>query len=165
MRTKKTKVLPFKRKRQGKTDYRLRLRLVSSKKPRLVVRRSLQDISVQIIVYSAKGDKVVATANGKELKKAYGWNGAVRNTPGAYLVGYLAAIKAKKAKVTEAIVDIGLRRAVKGAIVLVAAKGALDAGLKIPLSEEILPADDRIKGKHMKHSLFDKVLENIKAKA
>jgi hypothetical protein len=31
-----------------------------------------------------------------------------------------------------------------------ALKGAIDAGLKIPYNEEILPSEDRIKGEHIK---------------
>ena len=47
----KTQVVPFKRKREGKTDYKKRLKLLSSSKPRLVIRKSLKNMTVQIIEY------------------------------------------------------------------------------------------------------------------
>jgi ribosomal protein L18 len=45
------------RHRERKTDYRLRLKLLRSKKPRIVVRKSLKAIRVQFVEYSAQGDK------------------------------------------------------------------------------------------------------------
>ena len=41
----------FKRKRLGITDYKKRLSLLLSNKPRLVIRKSLKHINVQIIEY------------------------------------------------------------------------------------------------------------------
>ena len=51
MKTHKTRAAAYRRKREGKTDYRKRLRLLLSGKPRLVIRRSLRDISAQVIEY------------------------------------------------------------------------------------------------------------------
>ena len=66
--------VPFKRKLQGKTDYRKRLVLLKSGKPRLVVRKSLNNISTQIIAYETAGDKVLVAATSRELLKL-GWTG------------------------------------------------------------------------------------------
>ena len=163
MKNTRIKILPFKRKRQNKTDYRLRLRLLTSQKPRLVIRKSLAAVRGQLIAYEAKGDRVLATAESKELK-GYGWEGAVRNTPSAYLTGYLLGLKAKKKNIKEAIIDIGLYRATKGNILFALAKGVIDAGISIPLSDTILPKEERLKGKHLKQNQFDKVFQALKLK-
>ncbi len=54
--------VPFRRKREGKTDYRLRIKLLLSNKPRLVVRRSLKNINVQLIDVSENGDVTITSA-------------------------------------------------------------------------------------------------------
>jgi hypothetical protein len=105
---------------------------------------------------------VVASAHSKELT-ALGWKGAVSNTTAAYLTGYLVAVKAH-GKIKEAILDIGLRTAAPGGLVFAAMKGAMDAGVHIPAGEDILPPEDRIKGKHLKHDAshqFDTVLKAV----
>ena len=62
----------YRRKRLGLTDYRARLRLVLSKKTRLVVRRSLNNFIVQLINYNPDGDNIIKSFNNKNLKE-YGW--------------------------------------------------------------------------------------------
>ena len=56
MATHKKHVVPFRRKREGKTDYRLRLKLLMGRKPRLVVRLSNAHVSAQIVIYKKEGD-------------------------------------------------------------------------------------------------------------
>jgi len=155
-------IVPFKRKRQGKTDYRKRLRLIASNKPRLVVRRALKNIIVQIIESNPKGDKVLVSAHTNELKKNFDWKIAKRNIPTAYLTGLLAGVKAKSKNINEAILDIGLNPPTKGSIFYAALKGAIDAGLKIPHSNEILPTENRIKGEHIAN--YAKLLSSDKEK-
>ena len=150
----------FRRKREDKTDYRRRLELLKSGKLRLVVRRSLKNISAQVVEYRPGGDNVLVSAHTNELKK-YGWKKARRNTVAAYLVGLLVGLKARKRNISEAILDMGLYRNVKGNLLYATLKGALDAGVKIPCSEDILPSGDRIKGLHLKNVNFDEVKNNI----
>lgn len=154
---------PLKRKRLGKTDYRARLKLLAGKKPRLVVRKSLKNIIVQIVEFHSNGDKIVVSASTKELQKIYGWDIARRNTPAAYLTGYLAGIKAKGKNMKEAIADLGFQTIGKGSLVLAAVKGAVDAGLKIPHNPESFPNEERIQGKHIKFkkTSFDQVKQAI----
>ena len=45
----------FRRKREGATNYRKRLKILASNKPRLVVRKSLKNIHASIIEYDKKG--------------------------------------------------------------------------------------------------------------
>lgn len=159
---KKGYLVPFKRRREGKTNYRKRLALLKSKKTRLVIRRSLSNISVQFINFVPEGDQTVAEANSTELKKL-GW---VRtgNVPASYLTGLLAGKKAKNKKIEEAVLDIGLQISTKGSRIYAALKGVLDSGIKVPCSEEILPSEDRIRGKHISKDLekqFDEVKNKI----
>jgi len=140
--------VPFRRRREGKTNYRKRLRLILSGKPRLVARKTLNYIIAQIVEARVEGDHVLASAHSSELRK-YGWLAACDNTPAAYLTGLLAGYRALKAGVKEAVLDIGLHRPVKGARIFAVLKGAVDAGLEVPHSEEILPSEDRIRGEHI----------------
>lgn len=142
------KVASYRRKRQGRTDYRKRLKMLVSGTPRLIVRRTNKNMIVQVVEYADIGDKVVATANSSELKKS-GWKYATGNIPAAYLTGMLAAQKAKKKGITNAIVDLGLQHPKSKSRLYAAVKGAVDNGLKIPVSEDVFPTADRLSGKHI----------------
>jgi len=141
-------IMPHRRKREGKTDYKVRLKLLKSRKPRMVVRKSLSNIICQIVKYETKGDKVIVSADSKELKN-FGWKFHCGNTPAAYLTGYLCAERAKRHKVNEAVLDIGLYMTTTGNRLFSALKGAVDGGLEIPHSDEILPPQERFTGKHI----------------
>ncbi len=141
--------VPWRRRREGKTNYYRRLKLIKSGKPRLVVRKTNKYIIVQLVEPRIEGDKVIAAAHSRELVKRFGWNGGTANTAAAYLTGLLAGYRALEKGFKEAVLDIGLNEPVKGARVFAALKGALDAGMEIPHSEEILPDEDRIRGIHI----------------
>lgn len=138
----------FKRRREKKTDYKRRLALLKSGKPRIVVRRSLNYIHVQIVSFGAEGDAAVVEDFSKSIKE-YGWPFHCGSTPAAYLTGLLAGLKARKAGIQEAILDMGLQTSVKGSVIYAAALGAIDAGLRIPIGESIIPSMERISGKHI----------------
>ncbi|ABP51553.1 MULTISPECIES: 50S ribosomal protein L18 [Pyrobaculum] len=140
--------VPFRRRREGLTNYRKRRKLVISKKPRLVVRKTNKHIIAQIVVAKPIGDETVAGADTRILTK-FGWRGDENNTSAAYLLGLVVGYKARMRGVEEAILDIGLHRPTPGARVFAVLKGALDAGLKIPHGEEVLPSDERIRGEHI----------------
>jgi len=154
--------MQFKRRIEGKTDYQKRLRLLSSGKPRLVVRKSLKYVTAQIIDFDERGDKTLASVSSKQLKDL-GWKHALDNTPAAYLTGLLIGNLAGKKKISEAFLDSGLYASTKGNRIYATVKGAVDAGLKVPIDEEIIPAEDRIKGKHISDDM-EKEFENIKKK-
>jgi large subunit ribosomal protein L18 len=141
--------VPFRRRKEGKTDYRSRRALVLSRLPRLVVRLTLNHIIVQIVKAEVAGDKVVASAHSRELAKTYGWQGNCRNVPAAYLTGLLCGFKAMVYGVKKAVLDIGLHSPSRGARVFAALKGVLDAGVTVPHSENMLPDETRISGKHI----------------
>jgi large subunit ribosomal protein L18 len=143
------KRIDFRRKREGKTDYRRRLRLLMSNKLRLIVRLSLKNIVVQFAEYDEKGDKILVGASSSELNKKFGWNAGRNNLPASYLTGYLAGKKAAKKGLKEAVLDIGLMDSIGGGKIYAALKGVLDAGLNIPCSEEVLPDENSVKGMHI----------------
>jgi len=138
----------FRRRREGKTDYRKRLALLKSGLPRLVVRRTNRHVIVQVVEYAPHGDRVLAYAFSKELRK-FGWDYSLKSTPAAYLTGYLAALRAKKAGVERAVLDLGRQASTPGSRLYAALKGAVDAGLDVPHGEEVLPDDSRIRGEHI----------------
>ncbi len=140
--------LAFKRRREGKTDYRARLNLIGLDKSRLVVRITNQHTIAQIINVKVNGDETVVSAHSNELKNM-GWLGSGKNTSAAYLTGFLLGKKALKAGITAAVLDIGIKSSTKGARIFAALKGAVDAGLKVPHGDVILPQEDRIRGEHV----------------
>jgi large subunit ribosomal protein L18 len=140
--------VPFRRRREGKTDYRRRLALLKSHSTRLVVRRTASNVIVQFVDWAETGDAVKATAVAHELK-GIGWEGSGKNTPAAYLTGLLAGQRAAQLGIEDAVLDIGRRVPTKGARVFAALKGVLDAGIEVAHSEDILPEEDRITGAHV----------------
>jgi large subunit ribosomal protein L18 len=157
----KTKAtLPFRRKREGKTDYKKRLKLLMSHKPRLVVRKSSKNMLVQVVEYSQKGDKVLVTAHTNELRKL-GWKYSGSNIPASYLVGYLAGKKMAAAGIKDAVLDIGLQT--KGQRLFAALKGTADAGAIVPYDEKVVPDDARLAGKHTKKDM-EQAIKAVKEK-
>ena len=154
--------VPFRRRREGKTDYRTRLKLLKSNQPRAVVRFSGGRVLVAVTTYDPKGDRVVAAAESAELTKVgYPDHGLV-STPAAYLTGYLAGMRAKRAGHETAVLDAGLRRPAQGGRLLSALKGLLDAGIVIPHGEAAFPKADRLNGTHLRPPL-PKPLESYKS--
>jgi large subunit ribosomal protein L18 len=141
--------VPFRRRREGKTNYKLRKALVLSGKPRLVTRITLKNVIAQIVMAKPYGDEVLVSAHSRELTKTYGWKAPRKNLPAAYLTGLLCGLKAKSKGIKEAILDIGLHSPSKGARVFAVLKGVLDSGIHVPHSEEKLPDEKRINGEHI----------------
>ncbi len=153
--------LAFKRRRDGKTDYRARLNLIGLDKSRLVVRITNQHTIAQIINVKVNGDETVVSAHSNELKNL-GWLGSGKNTSAAYLTGFLLGKKALEAGITKAVLDIGLKSSTRGARIFATLKGAVDAGLIVPHGEVVLPAEERIRGEHVAayaESLSDEEVE------
>lgn len=138
----------FRRRRESRTDYYSRRRLLASHETRAVVRRSNKNITVQLVNFAMEGDKVVASADTKEFAKM-GWEHSCSSTPAAYLVGYAAGLRAKEAGIEYAVLDIGMMNPQHGGVLFAVAKGMIDAGVEVPCDEEVLPVEDRINGKHI----------------
>lgn len=153
--------LNFRRKREGRTYYKKRLKMLLSSKSRLVVRKSLKNLQVSIIKYNDKGDQVVLTVNSNILNK-FGWNGGTGNLPSAYLTGLLAGKKAIEKGINEAILDLGFNEPTKGSRLYAALAGVIDAGLKVPSNPQVLPTKDRISGEHI--AKYANILKDNKSK-
>lgn len=160
MKTKYT--VPHRRKREGKTNYKKRLELLKGRKDRLVIRKTNTQIIIQLVRYQEDGDQVLLTTTSKKLEE-HGWKNAKNNITAAYLTGLLAGREAQSKKITEAILDLGLQTPNKGGRLYAALKGVVDAGIKIPVNEEIFPTEERIQGKHLKKDSL-KEFETIKSK-
>ncbi|MBN2881679.1 50S ribosomal protein L18 [Candidatus Woesearchaeota archaeon] len=164
MARKKMKRVLFRRKRENKTNYYKRLDLLKSSSPRLVVRVFSNSITIQLVAFEHKGDKVLASACSADLVKL-GWTHKPNNTPGCYLTGLLLAKRASK-DVT-AIADFGFQTT--SSRLYAALKGVVDGGLTIPVGEGIFPSEDRIKGSHIagyvaKSASIEKDFEDMKKK-
>ncbi|ESR61145.1 hypothetical protein CICLE_v10016107mg [Citrus x clementina] len=92
----------YKRRREGKTDYRARIRLINQDKNkyntpkyRFVVRFTNKDITAQIISASIAGDIVLASAYAHELPR-YGLEVGLTNYAAAYCTGLLLARRVLK---------------------------------------------------------------------
>ncbi|KAA3480088.1 60S ribosomal protein L5-like [Gossypium australe] len=87
--------VPYKRRREGKTDYRARIRLINQDKNkyntpkyRFVVRFSNKDVTAQIVSANIAGDMVLASAYSHELPR-YGLEVGLTNYAAAYCTGLL----------------------------------------------------------------------------
>ncbi|XP_027084802.1 large ribosomal subunit protein uL18-like [Coffea arabica] len=94
--------VPFKRRREGKTDYRARVRLINQDKNkyntpkyRFVVRFTKKDIIAQIVSASIAGDLVLAAAYSHELPH-FGLEVGLTNYAAAYATGLLLARRVLK---------------------------------------------------------------------
>lgn len=137
-------IVMHRRRREEKTDYRIRLGLVKSGKIRAVIRRSLSNIKIQFVEYKPEGDVTKAAAVSQELK---GFPSG--NLPASYLTGLLAGKRAVQSGIKEAILDLGMQRCTKGSRIYAALKGILDAGINVPHSPDVLPSNERISGHHI----------------
>jgi large subunit ribosomal protein L18 len=140
--------VPMRRRREARTDYHQRLRLLKSGKPRLVARTSNKHVRAQLIVTGPQGDDTVAAAHSADLAD-YGWEAPTSNMPAAYLTGLLAGRRAIEAGLGEAVLDIGLNSPTPGGKVFAVQEGAIDAGLDIPHNDDVLAEWPRTRGEHI----------------
>ena len=140
--------VPMRRRREARTDYHQRLRLLKSGKPRLVARKSNDHTRAQLIVADSGGDTTVTSAVSGELEE-FGWEAPTGNLPAAYLTGYLAGKRAVEAGLEEAVLDIGLNTATPGNKVFAVQEGTIDAGLEVPHNEAVFADWQRTRGTHI----------------
>ncbi|MGV9171724.1 MAG: 50S ribosomal protein L18 [Promethearchaeia archaeon] len=142
---------PFRRRVEGKTNYHKRLKLIKSRKLRLVIRISSNHTRVQVVKSKIGGDEVLVSAFSKELVNDYGWNAHTGNIPAAYLTGYLAGKRAQEEGIKEAILDLGLfyhRNRVLSAF-----RGFLESEIFVPYREDFFPGglENQIDGTHIQN--------------
>lgn len=141
--------VPFRRRREGRTNYHVRYKMILSKKPRVVVRKSNASTTLQLVMAEQKGDKTLLTVNSRDLMN-FGFTASLSNLPAAYLTGLIFGKKMLALGIDEGIADIGLHASTKGNRIYAAIKGVVDAGVNVPHGSEILPDDGRIRGEHIK---------------
>ncbi|MFB6068482.1 MAG: 50S ribosomal protein L18 [Halobacterium sp.] len=140
--------VPMRRRREVRTDYHQRLRLLKSGKPRLVARKSNKHVTAQLVATGPDGDETIASAHSSDLAE-YGWEAPTGNLPAAYLTGLLAGQRALDAGAEEAVLDIGLNSATPGSKVFAVQEGAIDAGLDVPHNDSVLADWSRTRGEHI----------------
>lgn len=141
----------FRRRREGRTDYRKRLALLKSGMPRLVVRRQNNNTIVQFVRYAPEGDVVVAGGSARDLAKL-GWDRHAGSEPAAYLAGYRVGKMALAHGIDEAVLDVGLERP-DGGRVRAAMQGAVDAGVDVARGDNYGADEDRVSGEHIDDGL------------
>jgi len=154
--------VPFRRRREGKTNYRLRGRLIKGGVPRACVRNSLRHSYIQLIEYRPEGDHILLSATSRELEK-FGWTSSCPNIPTAYLTGLLAGKRAVDRSIGGAVLDIGIKVPSRGNRMFAVLKGLIDGGMDIPHSDEVFPSKERLAGAHLAGDMGDKV-EGVKKK-
>mgnify|MGYP001567946081 CR=1 FL=1 len=150
--------IPFRRKREQRTDYKKRMALLKSNSARLVIRRFNKNIVAQLVKYHDDGDNVLLTVHSSSLIKL-GKKSVSGNCSESYLTGMLVAKKAKELKIEGAVVDIGLHTSTKGSRIYSLIKGAVDGGLKINVDKVLFPSEEKIKGKNPAE--FEKIKQAI----
>lgn len=139
------------RRLEAKTDYKARIVLLRSEKPRLVFRKTNKAIIGQYVKSKEAQDYVVCGATSSDLLN-YGWPktaaGSLKSVPASYLTGYLVGKKIidEDEKAT-AVFDIGMIRHLAGSKSYAFLKGAIDAGVNIKSGPS--PEEHRILGKHL----------------
>jgi large subunit ribosomal protein L18 len=152
------------RRRESKTDYAKRFKLLKGESPRLVFRKTNRYIIGQYVTSIEAQDKVEVGRTSKDLS-SYGWpkdfEGSLKSLSASYLTGFLIGKEITKKKLEIPIVDLGMIRVISKNKAFAFLKGVADAGVKINCNEENYPDEDRISGKHMK-SDFSKTFKEIK---
>ena len=138
----------MRRRREVRTDYHQRLRLLKSGKPRLVARKSNKHVTAQLVATGPDGDETIASAHSSDLAE-YDWEAPTGNLPAAYLTGLLAGQRAVDAGVEEAVLDIGLNTATPGSKVFAVQEGVIDAGLDVPHNDTVFADWSRTRGEHI----------------
>ena len=121
--------------------------MLMSKRDFITINVTNENTQVQILKPEITGDKGIASAHSRFLLKD-GWKGSRKNIPAAYLTGYFAGKKALSQGVDNAIVYSGTRKYTQR--MAAGVKGIIDAGIKVPSSEEAFPSEERINGEHLK---------------
>jgi large subunit ribosomal protein L18 len=155
------RTVPYRRKREGKTNYKKRLELLKGKRHRLIIRKTNKHVIMQVVDYHPDGDKVLIGVSSKKLE-GMGWKHSTKNLPACYLTGLLLAKTAKEHKIDAAVLDLGLQTPIKGSRLYAALKGAIDGGLAVPASDDVFPPEDRLTGKHVPEGKVAASFEQLK---
>lgn len=156
--------IQYKRRREARTDYLKRIKLLKGGVPRMVFRRTNKYLIAQYVTSSEAKDKIVFGTTSKELLK-FGWpkeaHGSLKSISASYLLGSLVAKKITDKKLEKPIVDFGMIKTLHKTKVYAFIKGLIDGGLDISCKDEAFPSEERISGQHLKNKVN---IEEIKSK-
>jgi large subunit ribosomal protein L18 len=154
------------RRKENKTDYRIRMDILKGETPRIIFRKSDRYIISQYITSENAQDKIIFGLTSKILLK-HGWpedmKGSLKSIPASYLTGFVTGKKIINKKLEIPIVDFGMIRSVNKNRAFAFIKGLSDSGVKIKFKAETFPDEDRILGKKLKRD-FSVIFEKIKRK-
>lgn len=154
------------RRREHKTDYLKRIKLLKSGSPRIVFRKTNRYVIAQYVETKEAQDRVVFGMNSKKLID-YGWPKELKNSlksiPATYLLGVVVGKKIIKEKLKAPILDLGMQRAIHKTRIYAFLKGIVDSGIEIKHKKSIFPDEEKIKGKNLKKD-FSKTFDKIKSK-
>jgi len=155
------KLIDKKRRIENKTNYLKRRRLLESKNPRIIIRKTNRYIIFQYVETKIAQDNVKFMLTSNALLD-YGWPkekaGSLKSLGAAYLAGILFGKLIKNEK--QAIIDTGLIRNTKGSKIHAGIKGIIDSGAKLSFNQEMFPEDKRICNENIK-DFFEKVKVKI----
>ena len=151
------------RRREGKTDYAKRIKLLKSESPRIVFRKTNRYLIAQYIKSKEANDKAEFGVDSRVLLD-YGWpekaKGSLKSVTAAYLLGSLVGKKITNKKKLP-IIDFGMIRTAHKSRTYAFIKGLTDSGIKVKTKDGIFPEENRIRGEHLKNKV---PFEEIKSK-
>lgn len=153
------------RRKENKTDYLKRMKLLKSEKPRVVFRKTNKFIISEYIESDEAKDKVIFGFDSRKLKD-YGWpneaSGSLKSISASYLTGYLTGKTILKNKLVHPILDTGMNRVIRKNKVYSFLNGLIDAGIKIECKKEFFPDKKSIAGEHLKNKIpFNEIKSKI----
>jgi large subunit ribosomal protein L18 len=144
------------RRKENKTDYQKRIKLLKGGSPRIVFRKTNKYILGQYIVSKEAQDEIKKTVCSVKLLN-YGWPkeraGSLKSITAAYFTGFLLGKEIIKEKMKKPILDFGMHIVLHKSKAYAFMKGLLDAGIDIKHKKETLPEEERIQGKHLKNNI------------
>ena len=151
------------RRRENKTDYKLRKGLLESGVSRIVVRRTNKYFILQAVESVESQDKIKFSVTSRDLIKV-GWDkkmsGSLKSIPAGYLTGIMLAKKIGKGKF---IIDLGMARTLAGSRVFAVVRGLIDGGLNINANDAVFPSEERLNGEHLKPEVKE-MIKKVKEK-
>lgn len=152
------------RRKEGKTNYIKRVKLLKSNSPRLVFRKTNRYVIAQYVISEESKDKVKIGMNSKVLLK-HGWpkeaQGSLKSIPASYLLGIAMGKVIIEKKLKTPIIDFGLYRAKHKSKLYSFIKGLIDSGIEIKCGSEMFPEEKRLKGSDIKKIPFEKIKSKI----
>ncbi len=152
------------RKREHKTDYGKRMKLLKGDMPRIVFRKSNKYVLAQYITSKQAQDKIEFGVSSRDLLK-HGWpeenKGSLKSISASYLTGFLIGKKITTTK-GKPVVDFGMQRVLHKTKMYAFLNGLADAGADIKTDEKFFPSEESITGKNMKKD-FSKTFSQIKS--